>query len=160
MSAKSLSSSIFQIVDSQYTQLNAIDDLAYLESKDSPDKWSRKEILGHLIDSAYNNHRRFKVSVNQEHLVFDGYDQDSEVIRHNYQQRDYTELIDGWKAANIQLAHLVASLSDALLTKETIQHNFYRIGFNQIPKGEPATLQHLIEDYINHMEHHLAQIVG
>lgn len=160
MSTKSLSSTILHIVETAGQQLSAITDLSYLEYKEAPEKWSKKEILGHLIDSGYNNHRRFKVSIDQEHLVFDGYNQDSEVIRHQYQQRDYQELVASWKAVNTQLAHLIATLSDDHIRKETVQHNYYRIGFNQIAKGDLATLEHLIKDYIRHLEHHLKQILG
>jgi hypothetical protein len=160
VSAKSLSDKLLQIVQSIGPRLATLDDKEDLERKDSPTKWSKKEILGHLIDSAYNNHRRFKVSTDQEHLVFDGYDQDNEVRIHQYQQRDYQELVEGWKAVNTQLTYLIASLPDDLLIKESLQHNFYRIGFNQIAKGEKATLEHLIKDYIDHLEHHLGQIMG
>ena len=141
-------------------QLLSLKDSESIERKASPSKWSKKEILGHLIDSAFNNHRRFKVSLSQEHLVFDGYDQDKEVTLHCYQDRAFEDIVRTWRDVNIQLCYLVASLSETHLTKETTQHNYYRIGFEQVPEGQPATLEHLIEDYIGHMEHHLAQIIG
>ena len=156
----SLSSTIRQISIDASEQLLSLEDLASIEWKASPSKWSKKEILGHLIDSAFNNHRRFKVSLSQEHLVFDGYDQDKEVELHRYQERVFKDIVNTWRDVNIQLSYLVASLSEAHLTKQTIQHNYYRIGFEQVPEGKPATLKHLIEDYIVHMEHHLAQIIG
>lgn len=160
MLANSLSSTITQIASDASKQLLSIDDLASIEHKASANKWSKKEILGHLIDSAFNNHRRFKVSLVQEHLVFDGYDQDKEVQLHRYQERTFKEIIHTWRDVNIQLSYLVASMSETHLTKETTQHNYYRIGFKQIPEGQPATLSYLIEDYIVHMEHHLRQIIG
>lgn len=160
MSTQFLSTTIKQIVDTAGLQLNAIGDLTYLEAKSNPQKWSKKEILGHLVDSAYNNHRRFKVAADQEHLVFDGYDQDREVVQHQYQQRDYHEILSGWKSANTQIAYLIASLSDELLNRQTIQHNFDRIAFKQVAKGQSAALKYLVKDYIIHLEYHLAQIIG
>ena len=67
---------------------------ARLLERPSPDKWSKQEILGHLIDSAYNNHQRFLRATEKEDLIFQGYDQVNWVKRNNYQKRETAELVD------------------------------------------------------------------
>jgi len=84
----------------------AIDSMSDTEMdlKPNPDKWSKKEILGHLIDSAYNNHGRFLAAQIQEDLVFSGYDQVYWVKQNNYQERDKEEILITWEIVNNHLA--------------------------------------------------------
>lgn len=130
-----------------------------LSQKPSPDKWSKKEILGHLIDSAINNHRRFKQCLHQDHLVFDGYDQDNEVLINDYQNRPSSDIIKLWEGMNQQLIQIIKAIPEQKMTHKSAQHNYHRICFNRIPENQESTIKYLISDYIDHLEHHLAQII-
>lgn len=132
---------------------------ASFAQKPNSEKWSKKEILGHLIDSAYNNHQRFLRAEDQGNLIFQGYRQDEWVKKNNYQNRQLEEIVDSWKFANLHLCQLIANLPDDLLRQETTEHNFHIIGMNRPEEGEPSSLSYLIWDYIFHLEHHLGQIL-
>lgn len=127
--------------------------------KDHPNKWSKKELLGHLIDSAYNNHQRFLRATIQTDFIFQGYDQDQWVLQNNYQNRPQEEVINTWVTVNQHLAVLLESLPKELLYRATTQHNFHKICMNCLEKGEKSSLAYLIWDYLFHLEHHLAQIL-
>ena len=127
-------------------------------TKPAPDKWSAKEILGHLIDSAFVNAERFLNTQNQEHLVFSGYPQDQYVEAQKYQMQDWEQLIQTWKYANLHIREIVGRISQTVLEKQHHKHNFHKIAFRSVAPEEPATLRFLIEDYYLHMVHHLNQI--
>ena len=127
--------------------------------KDSPHKWSKKQLLGHLIDSAYNNHQRFLRATTQTNFIFQGYDQDQWVLQNNYQNRTKEEVINTWITVNQHLSILIEGLPIKLLTKETTEHNFHKICMNRPKEGESISLAYLIWDYLFHLEHHLAQIL-
>ena len=129
------------------------------EFKASPEKWSKKEILGHLIDSALNNHQRFIRAWDNDDLIFDGYDQVEWVKRSGYQQREKEELIHLFISVNLHLALVVKDKDDAELTKTTNRHNFDQIGMRPVEKGSETSLGFLIEDYKFHLIHHLKQIL-
>jgi hypothetical protein len=81
----------------------------------APGKWSRKEIIGHLIDSASNNHGRFVRAQLQDDLVFTGYDQDAWVRLQRYQECGWVDLVQLWRAYNHQIANIMeAADADAL----------------------------------------------
>ena len=130
-----------------------------LTSKPAPNKWSKIEILGHLIDSAYNNHQRFLRAWDTDDLIFAGYDQEAWVHKNNYQKRDVKEVIQMFIAVNNHIANLINQLDEELLNKTTTNHNFHKIGMRPIAKGSPTNLAYLIDDYIYHMKHHLKQIL-
>ena len=109
--------------------------------------WSRKQVLGHLIDSASNNHQRFVRAALQTALDFPGYDQDGCVRVQAVEEADWTLLVSLWAGYNRYLAHVIAHLPASKL--ETL----CRIG-----SDEPVTLQFLAEDYLVHLLHHLGQI--
>jgi hypothetical protein len=127
--------------------------------KSSPEKWSKKEILGHLIDSAYNNHRRFLMARSQYDLIFDGYEQVAWVERNRYQERQLEEIIMLWYTVNQHLAALIEGLPSELLERETADHNFHVIGMKRPEEGAVSSLAYLIWDYLFHLEHHLDQIL-
>lgn len=114
-----------------------------------PAKWSAKQVLGHLIDSAANNHQRFVRMQTLRHLDLPGYEQDAWVSIAAYQQRSWSALVELWAAYNLQLAHLLAHANPAAAT-----HTW------RSPDGEVVTLAWVAEDYVRHMRHHLAQIQG
>jgi hypothetical protein len=109
--------------------------------------WSRKQVLGHLIDSASNNQQRFVRAALQTSLEFPGYDQDGCVRVQAVEEADWTLLVSLWAGYNRYLAHVIAHLPDSKL--ETL----CRIGLD-----EPVTLRFLAEDYLRHLLHHLGQI--
>lgn len=76
----------------------------------APGKWSKKEILGHLIDSAGNNQQKFArlLSAPNHHVEFAGYAQDDWVAAQHYQETDWPGLVTLWQAFNRHLAHVIA----------------------------------------------------
>ena len=112
-------------------------------------KWSKKEILGHLLDSASNNHQRFVRAALQGSLTFPGYDQNSLVDLQRFADVDWNFLVDFWAAYNRFLAHVINSLpAEAAGIACNIGNN------------APATFGWIAEDYVAHLKHHLNQILG
>jgi hypothetical protein len=138
-------------------KLRAIDEKRAAK-KPRPGKWSSKEILGHLVDSASNNHRRFIVGQFKDDLVFAGYDQDKWVAAQRYQDREWEGLIDLWERYNQHLLHLVISTDPNSLTVLTTRHNFNKITMRPVSPYQAVCLLDLIDDYVHHLEHHLGQI--
>jgi hypothetical protein len=124
----------------------------------APGKWSAKEIIGHLIDSAANNHARFVGAQTVDHLAFEGYDQAAWVQVQQYRNRPWQELVDLWHAYNRHLLAVMTSADRQALTKPRPRHTLDRIAFRPLPAGSPATLAYLMEDYVAHLKHHLQQI--
>ena len=108
--------------------------------------WNRKEILGHLIDSAANNHQRIVRAQLADALVFPGYEQDSWVAAQRYRNRSWSELVDIWVAFNAQVANAIESVPARKLSTRCV-----------IGNGDPVTLEFLMQDYVRHLRHHLAQ---
>lgn len=119
--------------------------------KPAPGKWSKKEILGHLIDSAANNHQRFVRAHYSQNgkLFFPGYEQNEWVTIQHYQEYNWTALVSFWRNYNIHLAHVIAEMDKSKLEM-----------LCQIGENPPVSLSFLVEDYIKHLKHHLNQIVG
>jgi hypothetical protein len=109
--------------------------------------WSRKQVIGHLIDSASNNHQRFVRASLQPSLDFPGYDQDGNVSVQAVQDADWALLVTLWVAYNRYLAHVIAHLPASKLDTAC------RIGSN-----EPVTVGFIATDYLTHLLHHLRQI--
>jgi hypothetical protein len=121
-------------------------------------KWSAKEIVGHLIDSAANNHARFVRAQTVDHLAFDGYDQDAWVRVQRYGDRPWQELVNLWHAYNRHLLAIMRTADADTLEKARPRHSLDRIAFNPVPSDTPATLEYFMRDYVAHLKHHLAQI--
>lgn len=111
--------------------------------------WSRKQVMGHLIDSASNNHQRFVRACLQPSLEFPAYDQEGNVRIQAPQEADWLLLVSLWASYNRYLAHIISRLPASKL--ETVCH---------IGTGKPLTLGYLAEDYLTHLLHHLRQIGG
>jgi len=122
------------------------------------DGWSRKETLGHLIDSAANNHQRFVRAQFTEDLVFPGYEQNQWVSGQKYNDASWPDLIQLWSSYNLHLLHIVSLIPGEILTKPRERHSLDQIAFNHVDKNRPATLEYLIRDYVDHLRHHLDQI--
>ena len=110
--------------------------------------WCAREILGHLVDSACNNHRRFIAGQDAGPVVFDGYDGDAWVARQRYADVPFREIVALWCAYNRHLAHVIAAAPP-----ETLVHR----GTSPEGSGE-VTLGFLMEDYVVHLRHHLDQL--
>ena len=126
--------------------------------KDSPDDWAPIEILGHLIDSAANNHQRFVRAQFTDDLVFSGYEQNQWVSSQRYLDESWAAVIQLWSAYNLHLLHAASVIPEDVLTKPRSPHTLDQIAFNLVDKNEAATLEYLIRDYVDHLRHHLQQI--
>lgn len=135
-----------RVISDYQAMLKAIsaEEFAY---KPSPDKWSKKEILGHLIDSAQNNIRRFIVA-QYEAVPFIIYNQDKWVAISNYQHASSAELTELWVLLNNQICRILDNTTSeaAMQICETNDHSAHTIAW-------------LAEDYIKHLLHHLHQIL-
>jgi len=130
-----------------------------LIKKLNPIKWSKLEIIGHLVDSAYHNHLRIINAPLKDNLIFEGYDQDHCVAQNNYQNRNHKEVLSLFYTAQTHLFYAMASLDEKLLNRTTSQHNFDTMAMRKVATGTMCSLNYLVEDYIFHLEHHLAQII-
>ena len=126
--------------------------------KSSPDEWSQIEILGHLIDSAANNHQRFVRAQFTDDLVFPGYEQEGWVSSQKYADESWSDLIQLWSSYNLHIHHLASVIPEAILTKPRATHNLDQIAFKTVDKSEATTLEYFIRDYVDHLRHHLDQI--
>jgi hypothetical protein len=126
--------------------------------KPAPDKWSIKEVLGHLIDSAANNHQRFVRAQFTDDLVFPGYEQEKWVNAQKYNEEPWSEMVQLWSSYNLHLAHVIAAIPEAALTRARIRHNLDQIALHPVDKNDPTTLDYFVRDYLVHMKHHLDQI--
>ena len=148
-----------QTVESAAGRLSGLPESAS-EIPPEPGEWSAKEILGHLIDSASHNHRRFVEAVSEDDLVFPGYDQESSAANQNFRKASWANLITLWKAYNLHLAHVFASIPEDALKKPRLPHSLDKISFKPVDKDSPAVLEYLIQDYFEHMKMHLADLDG
>jgi hypothetical protein len=126
----------------------------------APGKWSRKEIVGHLIDSASNNHERFVRAQFTDDLICPTYDQDAWVRAQRYGDAPWDELVALWSHFNVQLARVIEATPSEIRARPRLRHNLDRVAFVPPPEGTPATLEYFMRDYVVHLEHHLAQILS
>jgi len=147
-----------QILAAVPDQIRAID-AAAMNHKPAPAKWSKKEILGHLVDSAYNNHQRFLRAESQGNLIFQGYDADEWVIKNDYQNRSIEDVLQMWEMCNRHLSILIRDIPKDVLQKMTTEHEFHIMAMNLLEEDEPSNLSYLIWDYLFHLEYHMKQII-
>lgn len=116
--------------------------------KISPEKWSKKEILGHLCDSALSNIRRFVITQykENENIV---YDQNFWVKAQNYQNTPTSDIISLWKFLNFQIVNTVENIPDKALQRTCDMTK---------TESQIFTLEFIINDYIGHLQHHLKAI--
>lgn len=122
------------------------------------ESWTRKQILGHLIDSAANNHQRFVLAQFTNDLNFPGYEQERWVDAQHYNDEDWSQMVQLWKLYNQHLVHVASFISPAVLERERTEHNLDQLAWKTVDKRTPATLEYFIRDYASHMRHHLEQI--
>lgn len=144
-------------VDGASAKLNDVPDEA-AQRRPAPGKWSTKEIIGHLIDSATNNQRRFVEAQRTPDLVFPGYAQDDWVRLQRYQEAPWPEIVHTWTALNHHLIRIVALIPGEALERPRSVHNLDEIGWKPVAQARAATLDQLVRDYVGHLEHHLRQV--
>jgi predicted nucleotidyltransferase component of viral defense system len=132
------------VVDQHTAALKAMlkDKLAY---KPSPSKWSKKEIIGHMVDSAQNNIRRFIIAQYEENPMI-VYKQDNWVAISNYQNYDAADLINLWHLLNKHIAIILKNTKPEMMQRKCQTENSH-------------TLEWLAEDYLKHLRHHLHQVL-
>ena len=146
-----------RLVTEYAARLEALDS-ATARRRPAPGKWSIVEVIGHLVDSASNNHQRFVRGPRQDALVFAGYEQDDWVAAQRYQDAELKPLLDLWRGYNLHLARIMELMPAVERKKSYIKHNFDQVAFRPMSAGTPATLDWFMEDYVEHFKHHLKQI--
>lgn len=131
---------------------------ATIRWKPSPTAWSIKEIIGHLVDSAANNHQRFVRAETQDDLVFPGYEQEHWVRAQQYDDAPFSELLALWTSYNRHLARVMTAVPAHIRERRHTRHNLHQIGWRPFAAENPATLDDLMHDYVLHLEHHLTQV--
>lgn len=115
----------------------------------APGKWSKKEILAHLIDSASNNHQRFVRAASEGTLDFPGYDQNKFIAIQNPNLTSWELLVELWCSYNRYLAYILHQIPNT--------SSDFPCSLGGKP---PVTLLWLAGDYVEHLKHHLNQILG
>jgi len=109
--------------------------------------WTRKQIVGHLLDSATNNRQRFVRATIEGHYAGPGYAQDAWVLAHGYGDRPWGTLLRWWEAEHEILIAAVDRIPEERLEASC-----------KVGDDEPVTLRFLIEDYVRHQMHHFKQM--
>jgi hypothetical protein len=141
---ESIASELNSIIDKHLSALQFISE-EKSTFKPSPAKWSKKEILGHLTDSAQNNIRRFIVAQYEDRPKIT-YNQDKWVMITNYQDYSLPDLISLWYLLNKHICHILRSIAPGVGERECQTENLHSI-------------QWLAQDYIRHLLHHLHQVL-
>lgn len=135
-----------EIVSDYSLKIKAIPDREF-SAKPVPHKWSKKEVVGHLIDSAHNNLRRFICGQYEPEPPFIAYQQDFWVESNSYQQMDRQEVIELWQLMNRRICSVLENMPEENYGK-------------QCNTGSLHSLQWLAADYVKHMKHHINQIIS
>jgi DinB family protein len=141
-----------------YQQLLKISEAQSLVAR-AEGKWSPKEIAGHLIDSAANNHLRFVRAQLSDDLIFAGYEQVEWVQAQHYQDEPWTALVELWQLYNQHILHVMRFAPEETRLKLRTRHNLHQIASDTIEENEPVTLDYFMRDYVDHMKKHLGQIL-
>ena len=142
------------VTDFRTSVLQAYDELKTISeetaaAKPNTNQWSVKELLGHLLDSASNNHQRIVRLQIFDSIEFPFYQQDDFVRVNHYQNQGWEVLLEFWKLYNLHLVHLVENLDESKINNVWVT-----------PDRERLTLGHIIEDYLRHLKHHIGQVRG
>ncbi|WP_425146645.1 DinB family protein [Deinococcus sp.] len=140
---------LHEVVSETLPRLQAIQE-GQAARQPAPDVWSAKQVLGHLIDSACNNHARWARMATQNDLSFPTWDQNAWMDVQDWQGRPWTEILALWHAYNLHLTRLAALLAPVAL--------IHRARVGTLNGGEPMTLAELLRHYQRHLLHHLSQI--
>jgi hypothetical protein len=120
------------------------------QAKPNPAKWSKQEVVGHLIDSAQNNLRRFIVGQydDQPRIL---YQQDFWVKASDYQHQTKENVITLWKLINLQMCSLLSAMP---------KENYSKLCNTGKETPELHTIEWLAHDYLKHMKHHINQVIA
>jgi DinB superfamily len=132
------------IIDQHVAALHAMlkDKMVY---KPSPSKWSKNEILGHMVDSSLTNIRRLVVGQYEDSPLII-YNQDKWVAISNYQRYDTSDLVNLWHLLNKHLAAILKNTPAEMLQRTCQTESLH-------------TLEWIAQDYIKHLRHHLHQVL-
>jgi hypothetical protein len=144
-------------IDEATARLHALGEAEARTSRDAG-AWTPKEIVGHLIDSASNNHGRFVRAQFTDDLVFPGYEQEEWVRAQHYNEESWSLLVELWKHYNLHLLHVMASAPEETLRQPRTKHSLDKIAWQTVDVSQPATLEYLMRDYVGHLKSHLRQI--
>lgn len=122
----------------------------FLSARPAPGKWSKKEIIGHLCDSAFNNIQRF-VRAQYENNPLINYEQDNWVSISDYNSCKKEEIISLWKNLNAHLCRILAKMPPENYSRTCIM-------MSMANETKTFTLQWIAEDYVRHMQHHLHRV--
>ncbi len=112
-----------------------------------PGGWTRKQIVGHLLDSATNNRQRFVRAGIDGHYAGPGYAQDEWMTAHRYSSQEWNTLLRWWQVEHEILMSAVDQIPEERLTASCV-----------VGKDAPVTLRFLIEDYLRHHRWHFNQL--
>lgn len=143
---KNTACELHEIISDYELKINALSELEF-SVKPFPNKWSKKEVVGHLIDSAQNNLRRFVCGQYETQPPTIVYHQDFWVKSMGYQHMSSKDVIQLWKLLNFRICEVLANMSEANYKKEC-------------NTGGLHTLEWLATDYVKHLKHHLNQIIS
>lgn len=143
---KKTANELREIISDYERNISAIPETE-LSAKPLANKWSKKEVVGHLIDSAQNNLRRFVCGQYESAPPLIVYQQDFWVERNRYQQMSSSEIIQLWKLLNLRICEVLENMPEANYKK-------------QCNTGSLHTLEWLATDYVKHLKHHINQIIS
>ena len=146
MDLQSISSDLRRTVDAAKGRLAALD-AKTVTYRPAADRWTIAEVIGHLIDSAANNHQRFVRAQFVEELVFPKYEQNEWISAQYFNDCEWPSLVELWHRYNHHLAHVIEHVRAESLDRRCI-----------IGPYPPVTLAFLIEDYVVHLKHQLGKI--
>ena len=135
-----------EAIISRYHPALKSQDESRLAHKPSPAKWSKKEIIGHLIDSAQSNIRRFVTAQYEENPTI-VYNQEKSVIIAGYQQWNSNDLIDLWYLLNRQICEILKNTAPEAAQRQCWTEELH-------------TIEWLAHDYLKHLKHHMHQVLG
>jgi hypothetical protein len=139
-----IASELEGLISQFYPRLNQLEEENAIH-KPLPDKWSKKELIGHMIDSAQNNIRRFIVAQYEDRPKI-VYNQDKWVEINNYQEHSVTDLVTLWNLLNKQICTILKNTGPDTSNRQAISE-------------APHSIEWLAEDYIKHLKHHLHQVL-
>ena len=157
LSPLAIATALRAALDDAEPRLRAID-ATVSAVRPAPGKWSAREIVGHLIDSAQNNHGRFVRAQLTDDLVFPGYAQEEWVRLQRYQEAEWTALVTLLVTYNRHLARVIEAVEPAIASQPRARHNLHELAWRPLPAERPATLGSFFADYVAHLHHHLAQV--
>ncbi|WP_341226571.1 DinB family protein [uncultured Arcticibacterium sp.] len=135
------------VINKMVPILKEIDD-KYASKRPAEGKWSPKEVIGHLIDSANNNQMKFVKAMEFKNIDVAGYHQNEWVDVQKYENYDWHQLIDFWAMFNHHMAHIIENVPREALSNEI-----------KVEGVGPFTLEFIMKDYVEHLKHHMNQIL-